>query len=775
MQTVRDTLDEKQKNKRPKSSSRFPKQMPSYIVAFAVHETYDDIATAQQMICNKRSLQGSASSVSPALSSKTITIDRNSTQKIVDNDFSEAKNETKINIDEGNVENDKNYDVQRELADIKDFLVVDDKREDDANESKSKVNLVESNKTFDVVKSTDKVNSNETENNDDFESIKKPKSYVNKLSKKKRKNQYRIRNVDFKYKKSIKKAEKVCKRSAKLKETFYSNSVSKVVSRTSLLKSVPAKVNIIDATDSILMSDDGSLQSSPSTTKKSFISYSSQDTLRQPGSTSSSRNEGMDSINSVSSVLKMPSDKIIPYKTEVINVAVAVAYNPNKNVDVVTKTSEPYRPMYNEDLMSTETLVQPPQMLTSESTSSENSDKNDSGRTFESKEMSENTYVVGNSSDFDDSSGRSEDTLAPNSETFMFSENLRPTFPIYNQTDIDKSMNRTALLDTVINMGIFPEMTPSTSSEVNFNHNFNNVFITGDSGKFMENPPFKRDITLEKIKETSKYVLKKSNNQTENELSTQKNINLPDESAIKAFINDNDKMESKFCSGEIGNYPSSMTELWDRLVMVVDTAVKRLENSLTEKIISEMKRSLTMFEHTNQTTKQEVLACDVDKEKGDMVISNNEVSIEKEDERTEVDEILQCDLVGNQIIDNIMLKLSLEGPRAIIPGTSSKSLQKCKRPKIFRDRFEVLKPPVVECTDVEGKGDTITVSTTAPSELEDVKTFKCTHCILRSPMMFFRTPMTFLRENMLVISSVPAFFIIMLCVYGLIVLVVKPW
>lgn len=781
MQTMRDTLDEDQKktNKRPKSSTRFPKQMPSYIVAFAVHETYDDIATAQQMICNKRSLQGSASSVTPTLSSKTITIERNSVQKIVDIDFSESKNETKINIDERDAENDKNNDVQNEPPEIKDYLVVDHTVENDMNEQESKVNLVEPNKTINVTKSTNQVNSKESENKDDFESIKKPKTSVNKVSKKKRQNKYRIRNVDFKYKKQLKKADKVCKRSSKLKETFYANSVSKAVSRNSLLKSVPAKVNIIDTTDSILMSDDennnnGSLQSSPSTTKKSFISYSSQDTLRRQESTSSSRNEGMGSINTVSSVIKIPSQNKLPYKTEVINVSVAVSYNPNKNNDAVTKTSEPYRSMYNGDLMSTETLVEPAHLLTSKSNSSDTSENTpnnyssnkNSDKMLQPKKSSENTYIVGNS-DLDGTSMRSEDTLAPNSETFMFAENLRSNFPIFDKYDKDKPIDRLPLLDTVINMGIFPEINASTSSAVNFNNNLNNVFITGDVNKFLKNPTFKSELPTEDLKEASKYILKKSF-EAEKDLNALKNLNLPDESAIKAIINDDDKLDSKFCSGEFGNYPSSMTELWERLVLVVDTAIKRLESSLTEKIVAEMRKSFTIFEQTNRIMKEEIVVIDVDKQKGDTVVSNPEASVEKGDIRTEVDEILQCNLVGNQVIDNIMLKLSVDAPKTIIPGSSSKSFPKMKRPKIFRDYFEVLKPAVVESALVEGKGNTITVSTAVPSELEEVRSLNPVKSFLSGPVMF-------LRENMLVITSVPAFFVGLLFIYGLIVLVMKPW
>ncbi|XP_063835529.1 uncharacterized protein LOC135084687 isoform X2 [Ostrinia nubilalis] len=777
MHAMKDTFDENQKktNKRPKSSTRFPKQMPSYIVAFAVHETYDDIATAQQMICNKRSLQSSAGSVSPALSSKTITIDQNSTQKLVDAVYSEHKDETKIIIDEDT--NDKNDDdVQNELPEIKDYLIVDNEEENDINNKDSIVNLVESNNKIDMVKPVHKTDSNKSENEDEFEAIKKPKTCVSKLSKRKRQNQYRIRNVDFKYKKSLKRAEKVCKRSAKIKETFYSNSVSKVVSRASLLKSVPAKVNIIDTTDSILMSDDennnnGSLQSSPSTTKKSFISYSSQDTLRQQGSTSSSRNEGMGSINTVNSVIKLPSENKLPYKTEVINVSVAVASYPTKSKDLVIKTSrtEPYRSMYNEDLMSTETLVQATHLLTSESTSSDTSENiysdgnnQNSDRTLKPIATSENTYVVGSS---DDSSMRSEETLAPNSETFMFAESLRPNFPLFEKSDKEKLINRPGLLDTVINMGIFPEINASTSSAVNFTNKLNNVFVTGDTGKYL-NPKFKGDQPLENVKETSKHVLKKSFD-AEPELNAIKNLDLPNESAIKAIINDNDKVDNKYCSGEIGNYPSNMSELWDRLVMVVDTAVKRLENSLTEKIINEMRKTFTTFEQTNRVAKEEIHVIEVDKEKGDTVL-NVEVS-GKEENKTEMDEILQCDLVGNQVIDNIMMKLSVEGPKTTIPGTTSKSFIKIKRPKIFRDYFEVLKPPVVESAVVEGmKGDTVTVSTTTPSEIEEVQSFNRVKSFLSGPL-------TFVRENMLVITSVPAFFVVLLCFYGLIFLVMKPW
>lgn len=756
MQTLNDRFDENQKrtNRRPKSSSRFPKQMPSYIVAFAVHETYDDIATAQQMICNKRSLQGSASSVSPAISSKTI-LDQIPAPKTPEVDFIETPDEVK-DIEE-DIKNDRNDDNLNDLPETMDYFVVDNKEEKDVNQLDDNINVIKSNQI---------------------------KHQKNRLSKKKRLNHYKIKNVNFKYKKSLKKDEMCNKKpgcAAKFRETFYSNSVSKVVSRTSLLKSVVAKENIRDAIDLMHSDDDNnndeSLYSSPSTTKKSFISYSSDDTLTRQGSTSS-KNEDLYSINTVSSVIKIPSQQMKPFKAEVMNVSVAVAYNPSsKDNEYKIQSSDQCRSLYERDLMSTETLIKAQDSLTSDSGSCdipENvkfmalqvmNESNTSEKTLKPNANSENTYVVNNANSETDVSFPSESTLAPNSETFMYAENLRQTPPILEK---ETKYNRVPLLDTVINMGIFPEINPSTSSAANFNDELNSVFVTGDSGKFSKSPLYKGKHFVENnLQDSSKYVFKKSFDANK-DVNSLKNVNLPNESTIKAIIDETDKIDSKFCSGELGNYPGNMTELWDRLVLVVDSAVKRLEYSLTDKIIAEIRNSLPIFEKQNALLKEEVYLVDVEKLAGNKVLSNKEVYVERNEIQNVNNESLQCALVGNQAIDDIMLKLSVEGPKANFPGSTTKSFPKLKKQKIFRDYFEVLKPPTVESAMVKCHGDTVTVSTTTPSEIQEVGSFSRVKAILSGPM-------TFLRENMLVVTSVPTFFVMLLCVYGVIVFIMKPW
>lgn len=787
MQTLKESFKENQKktNRRPTSSMRYPKQMPSYIVAFAVHETYDDIATAQQMICNKRSIQGSTSSVSPALSSKTITLEH-SVPKILDTEPMETSSEVKINVDEVIDKNedrnkietpcevknsineivDKNEDINDnsndEPPETKDYIVVDNREEEDMNRDDNII-VIES---------------------------KHIKKQANRLLKKKHQNNCRIMNVNFKYKKTLKRGKKASKTpacAAKFKETFYSDSVSKVVSRTSLLKTVAAKENILEAVDSIFSDEDNnndeSIHSSPSTAKKSFISYSSDDTLTGKGSISS-KNEDLSSLGTINSVIKIPPPIVTPYKTEVINVSVAVAYNPSSNDNAQDNLSaEPYRSIFDRDLLSTETLVRPALLLTSDSGSSAASEnvpnaymegisiKNSSDGTLKPIINSENTFVVGNTSSEADDSMPSESTLTPNSEKFMYSENLRQTPPaIDNQEKERTHYNRAALLDTVINMGIFPKTNPSTSSAINYNDDLNNVFVTGDSDKYLKNAKYNDDQFTENPKDCTKLeflnALKKSFDAYK-ETNILRNVNLPNESDIKAIINETDKFEAKFGTGELGNYPGNLAELWDRLVLVIDSAIRRLEQSLVEKIVTEIKKTLPIFEKQTTGIKEEIFDMEKMQGEGDTVISNKELG-EKEEIQKEIDESLQCNLVGNQVIDDIMIKFSVEDPKAAISGVVTKSFPKVKRPKIFRDYFEVLKPPNVESSLVDGKGDTVTVSTASPSEIEEVAS-------AQRVKSFLSGPMTFLWENMIVLTSVPSFLVMLLCIYGLIVLLMKPW
>jgi hypothetical protein len=144
-------------------------------------------------------------------------------------------------------------------------------------------------------------------------------------------------------------------------------------------------------------------------------------------------------------------------------------------------------------------------------------------------------------------------------------------------------------------------------------------------------------------------------------------------------------------------------------------------------------------------------------------VSNKEILVEQ---LNQANEGLQCDLVGNEVIDNLMLKLSVEQPKMRILDCSTKSVVKIRKPKMLDDYIDILKTkddsPIVADVD---KGDTITVS----SDVSDV-----TLGPIGRVKSLFVGPFTFLRENMLVITSVPAFFVALLCLYGLIVLVIKP-
>ncbi|CAG9789975.1 unnamed protein product [Diatraea saccharalis] len=731
-----------------KSSTRFPKMMPSYIVAFAVHETYDDIATAQQMICNKRSLQGSHSSGSPTMSTKTITLDDNSMIKLVDPNHSEKINDVKITIDD-EVENQKS-DSSEDLA-----LHSGDRNED-----------CDTDKVFEIqnhiIDNRNKEQSNEEEivymePVDPDLAISNQNGHIPRATKKKMGNRNKIKKMPFKYNKTIKNEDK--RVVVKMKDTFYTNSLSHIVSRSKLLKKVITKENILDL-ENITSSgqantDEDSLQSSPSTIKTSFESNFSENTLKI-GSYSSLKNE-ISRLDISKSIENIQSKNVLPYGKDVVNVSVAVTYKPSP----VNECNENIRPLAD-NFINTETFIFPSNMKISDSTSSQCLDKDDylqnkqsispsdKTLTLEPSYLNDNKIVGEESSELGNLMIDSDDTLTPNSEKFMYSENLHPKTSAFNNSD--KNYGRKALLNTV--MGLFPDINASTSSAINFSDNCTNVYVTGDSNNFLRIT--KHDTKIDDKQNNNKTALKKTF-ENNNEYKKLKDITLPNESAIQTMFNDTDK----YCSGEVENYPKNINELWDRLVYVVDKAVKRLENSLTEKLITEMRNSFTIIESNINNFAQ---GNNLGSRNYNKFFSNKEVVVEREN--ISRSQNLQCTLIGNQIIDNIMLKLSLDKQNIEFPKISRKSMQKLKEPNILEDYFEVLKPPLHEAIVIETKKDDTVTLSPGPSELEASRSF-------RRAKSFFVVPMKFIRENIVVIASVPAFFLGLLCLYGIIILIMK--
>ncbi|CAK1549093.1 unnamed protein product [Leptosia nina] len=269
----------------------------------------------------------------------------------------------------------------------------------------------------------------------------------------------------------------------------------------------------------------------------------------------------------------------------------------------------------------------------------------------------------------------------------------------------------------------------------------NNVVISDDIHKMY---PLRSKGDHQSIDKFPKNLLKKSFEVEESE-HFQKSVNLPNQAIIKEILTENQNSHKLSCSEESRNF-QPFPDIWEKIANTLDLAIKRLEESLSEKILSELKGTLQKMEHfANQISMQ--------KRNETSDINTVEIAAESNNE-----EGMQCNLIHSYAIDNLMFKLSEE---VHSEKTGRTKILKIKDPKVLKDTFEVLKaynkPPIPI-----GEGDSLKVS----SEDATISTEPRSSLLLRAPMRF-------LRENGVVLGSVPAFFVYMLVVYGFIMLLVK--
>ncbi|XP_031764329.2 uncharacterized protein LOC113520461 [Galleria mellonella] len=757
--------------KRPKSFTRYPKFMSTCVVSLEVQKTDDDINTAQ---CHKKCPEASINSVTPTLSSKTITLDPTN---VIDRNLNIKENidETKIVIEDDNLCSDtENYP-----------------HDTTNNEVENNIRIDHYNKQPEIVFNTTNFREN-YKNNVKYEYIfsKKKSKQFKRLFENKYKNHRN--NKTTKLKNYYSKTKKKClctqlKKGSKLK-VLNSNSITNIVSKSRLLKKVLAKEKLLNS-DQALFSDvislneneGGSLTSSPSTAKGSFFSYSSQNTLIDTFSTKNNYSN----FEAVNSHIQITSDNRTPYKMDSLNVAVAVTYNePNvfnkeqsiENGDIKEKI------LYEESLNNANNIAQPHNGLTSQNISilsqndnenyftvtnlitSKTSDKTLIGiqNTSKLNLSDDDTYVISNTSlDFYKSSLNSDYTLTTKSEIIHF---VPPSFIDISAKD---PSNKVTLLDAVINMGLFPDIKPSTSSVSHCTEKLNNVIITDLQNKL----PLSRSLknkgdqpnNIKKI--MSKNLLKKTYD-SEKEIGINKNINLPNEATVKHILQTQDDKQRN--NDLKSSHPTNIHELWDRLVIILDFTVKKLEDTLSEKIIKELIKIMPLFEKLSHPIPNVSIQTDSIHVFTEKIEAVEEVSIRK-DKIDTIDESLQCDIVKNRVIDNLMLRLSIESAKPTCLETTSETIKTLKSPELIKDYLEILKPPIKDSLIETSKDETITISTEEPG-VHSMEFSRLQHLKL-----IFNGPINFVRENWLVISSVPTFFALMLCIYSIIVFLVKPW
>ncbi|XP_030041225.1 uncharacterized protein LOC115456347 [Manduca sexta] len=719
--------------KRSKSITRYPKIMPTYVVAFAMHETYDDLMTAQQMIC-KQSPQGSINSVTPKNSVKIL--DPNATEKFTHiTDMSQDNDQTEALKDAA------------QCADIK-------------KSSETTLATLTNSNSIQNIQPEVIFNSVHVKLFKDESKFRK-KNHKNKRVDKK--------NFHFKCKHCKSITKKIKLRYNKSKRNAVATDIverglcnlSNIINQSRILKKVFAVENLLEEqplSDRVSTEEFSSLSSS--TTKKDVLSHSSDNTLTRKWSSSSSRNDNS-SINTYSSVIQVSSENVIPYKTDVLNVAVAVAFNKAKANECKQRQFITNEEVYlaKQDLTGADTVILPTVTLTSKPSSYENTHiKNARDIVNHIEDASSNATLIGNNKKSSLAISIDEDTfvIARTSSDFnksSFNSNLTLTnSEIQSDETItgnegyarDSDYNNEKLLNAVINLGMFPESNPSTSK---FNENA--VIVTKEHKTYVKKDD---DVILNEQGDLVKNILKK-NFDVEKNLGVHKIITLPDETIIRAKLKENHVTQSKTENEFPNTNPSTLSEMWDRLILILDAALKRIEETLPNRIIQEIKKILDFDNYKNFVLKvmSEKTADIAAKES----VLNKGVYVDML--QTETDENLQCDLLQNQVIDRLMTKLYPEGPTINSPKFSHKLIT-----KIFREYLDDLSPGLE--TDIEKEE---TMSGVEPELAQDVSRFHRLKVLLSVPIKF-------MKENAFVMTSVPTFLLILLCMYGLVVFIMKP-
>ncbi|XP_022125977.2 uncharacterized protein LOC111000730 [Pieris rapae] len=285
--------------------------------------------------------------------------------------------------------------------------------------------------------------------------------------------------------------------------------------------------------------------------------------------------------------------------------------------------------------------------------------------------------------------------------------------------------------------------TIPTTSDVGYVIDTNHVIIADDMRKLY--PLKSKGDGQQFMDKFTENLIKKTFDISEN---FQKNVNvtLPNESTIiQEILTQRENAQKLSCSEELRNF-QPFPDMWDKISVTLDLAIKRLEESLSDKILNELKTTLHKIEHfANQISLQKP------NESGDVD------AIEKAESNN--DEGMQCNIIQSYVIDNLMIRLSEEGQSE--RSTRTKIL-KVKHPKILPDTFEVLKAYSKPDSIPTGEGDSLRVSS-GDSEISTQSRRR----------LLFHGPMRFFRENSVVLGSVPAFFVYMLVIYGFVMLVVK--
>lgn len=301
-----------------------------------------------------------------------------------------------------------------------------------------------------------------------------------------------------------------------------------------------------------------------------------------------------------------------------------------------------------------------------------------------------------------------------------------------------KAGAKPALLDT--NETICPKPDRCSSNSLGTDNYLTNNIIIHDELRRI--PLAIRELTADK---NIRNVMQKSFS-VDNDGDRPKNINLPNEDTIRSILKA--EVEKKSCSEEFCNF-IPQADILDKLISFLDTAIRRMEDSLLKRIGNEIKNTLDKFEKFLPV-----------KEEHDFVKSN--IKFESTDEnksdlsRLESDALrvlqesvhVQCGLVKNEIIDELT-KMTIEGEtNAECPVQITETKVMIKN----EDSFKVLKPAYMT------------------SLSEDVRVERLSK--KSSLLSYLAVPIRFVKTNILVLTSIPVFFVSIFLLYSFFLLLV---
>nr|XP_034837730.1 uncharacterized protein LOC117993960 [Maniola hyperantus] len=599
-----------------------------------------------------------------------------------------------------------------------------------------------------------------------------------------------------------------CSHPRQIQQKLRSNSVLRVVSHTRILKKVLSKANLldeagntfhkdinqdkaldIDASDDTLTRINSESSQNDSTSTKtipSVVEIPIKISAKEPTSAHTliqTQNETPELSQTSNETTRINENKMYPInnnkkeskhkiiiKTDIISVAVAQINDTSILKYKTDMSNEQSREemLYKENLTSAKSFNTPSDtakitsslQITEKDTKNNhllanNNDKNcigltDMVNTF--GKISSDTIIIPKTSSYSKDNADSLDifsnqTLTPSSELTNQTEPCN----IYYQPTRNREEVTSTLLDSIINVGMIK--MPITRSENEYSTgNSNNVIIIDELGKI----PFPN-----KVQATDKYsknVIKKSIS-VDNDGDRPKNINLPNEETIRSIITETENANKKSCSEEFRNFVPPL-DIWEKLIEYLDMRIRRLEDSLVKQIRYELKESLTKFDKyfPFPLEQHDFLRNNNMRNK----INESDVSKMESGHLTHFDESMQCVFVQNELIDELMSKIKVEGNAVIVEEFPLKSLKSRVKITKVNDSFEIIKSPVRTCTSIgKGKGDSLLTSSSEGVRVEKLSEIRRQNRLVKC----VSAPIHFFKANMLVITSVPAFFVFIFLVY----------